>query len=132
MTRIYREAIQFALASLIVVGAWSCADTMQYLQSPNGRAVTATAGTIAQIALEAAAQDFGGPTAGKLASAGLDALGAVMQGYIDRPVPVAVVTASPGIQPIGKAVAPLVAPGKPITQADVNIVYKAAAIASKK
>lgn len=136
----YRQALRFLIASVLIAVAWyvapmsqiGCADTKQYLQTPQGKAVLSTSETIAHVALEAAAQNFGGPTAGRLASAGLDALGAVLQGYIDKPVPPAIVKASPGIRPIGNAVAPLIPAGKPITQADVNTVYRAAAIAAKK
>ncbi len=92
----------------------------------------ATSETIANVALSAAATTYGGPAAGQLASAGLDALGTVLQGYIDKPVPPAVVKAAPGIQPVAKAVSPLVASGVPVTQADVNTVFKAASIAAKK
>jgi hypothetical protein len=116
---------------MIIAGAWACADTKQYLQSTQGKAVLATSETIAQIAVTAAATTYGGPLAGQLAGAGLNALGSVLQGYIDKPVPPSVVKASPGIKSVGKAVAPLIPTG-PITQADVNTVYKAAAIAAKK
>ncbi len=103
-----------------------------YLQTPQGKAVLATSETIANVALSAAASAYGGPAAGQLASAGLDALGTVLQGYIDRPVPPAVVKAAPGITPVANAVAPLVPTGKPITQGDVNTVFQAASIAAKK
>ncbi len=141
MKRVHRQSLRFLILSVIVSACWAvapvglftgCADTQQYLQSTQGKAVLATSETIAQVALEAAATNFGGPTAGKLASAGLDALGSVLQGYIDKPVPLSVVKAAPGVQGVGKAVAPLLAPGNPVTQADVNAVYQAAAIAAKK
>ncbi len=109
-----------------------CADTQQYLQSPQGKAVIATSETIAHVAVTAAATTYGGPLAGQLAGAGLDALASVLQGYINKPVPAAVVKASPGITSVANAVAPLVQSGAPVTQADVNTVYKAAAIAAKK
>ncbi len=141
MKRVHRQSLRFLIVSVLIAGCWAvapvglftgCADTKQYLQSTQGKAVLATSETIAQVALEAAATNFGGPTAGKLASAGLDALGSVLQGYIDKPVPLAVVKAAPGVQGVGKAVAPLLAPGNPVTQSDVNTVYQAAAIAAKK
>jgi hypothetical protein len=116
---------------MIIAGAWACADTKQYLQSTQGKAVLSTSEMIAQIAVTAAATTYGGPLAGQLAGAGLNALGSVLQGYIDKPIPPSVVKASPGIQSVGKAVAPLIPTG-PITQTDVNTVYKAAKIASKK
>lgn len=105
----------------------SCAE----LQSTQGQAVIATGETIAKVAVQAAATTYGGPLAGQLAGAGLDALASVLQGYINKPIPAAVVKASPGIQAVGKAVQPLVASGQPVTQTDVNIVYKAAAIAAQ-
>ncbi len=129
-----RQLLRFAIFAVLAIGCWltSCAAEKQYLQSTQGKAVLVTSETIAQVALEAAAQNFGGPTAGKLASAGLDALGAVLQGYIDKQVPAAVVKASPGIQGVGKAVQPFVASGQTVTQSDVDTVYQAAAIAGKK
>ncbi len=129
-----RQLLRFAIFAILLGGCLliSCAAEKQYLQSTQGRAVLVTSETIAQVALEAAAQNFGGPTAGKLASAGLDALGAVLQGYIDKQVPAAVVKASPGIQGVGKAVQPFVASGQPVSQSDVDTVYQAAAIAGKK
>jgi hypothetical protein len=132
MKQVHREALRFVLAAAIIAGACACADTKQYLQSNQGKAVMATSETIAHIAVTAAATTYGGPLAGQLAGAGLDALGAVLQGYIDKPVPTAIVQAAPGIKQVGKAVLPLIEPGAPITQADVNTVYKAAAIATKE
>ncbi len=117
---------------IAVFALYGCADIQQYLQSPNGKAVLATSETIAQIAVQAAATTYGGPLAGQLAGAGLDALGTVLQGYIDKPVPAAVVAAAPGIKGVGKKVAPLIAQGVPVKQSDVDAVFKAAAIASKK
>ncbi len=109
------------LFALLMFG---CADTQQYLQSPQGKAVLATAETIAHVAATAA----GGPLAG----AGLDALAAVAQAYIDRPIPAAIVKASPGIASVANAVAPFVSSASPITQGDVNTLFQAAAIAVKK
>ncbi len=109
------------LFALLMFG---CADTQQYLQSPQGKAVLATAETIAHVAATAA----GGPLAG----AGLDALAAVAQAYIDRPIPASIVKASPGIASVAAAVAPFVSSASPITQGDVNTLFQAAAIAVKK
>ncbi len=109
-----------------------CADTQQWLQSSQGTAVVATSETIAKVAVEAAATTYGGPLAGQLAGAGLDALAAVLQGYIDKPVPPAIVKASIGTPTVAKAVAPLVSATAPVTQANVNSIFKAAAIAAKK
>lgn len=129
-----RQLLRYVILAILAAGSWlvACQSEKQYLQSPQGKAILVTSETIAQVALEAAAQNFGGPTAGKLASAGLDALGAVLQGYIDNQIPAAVVKASPGIQGVGKAVQPFIASGQTVTQSDVDTVYQAAAIASKK
>lgn len=108
-----------------------CADTRQFLQSPRGSAITTTSETIAKIAIQAAATTYGGPAAGQLAGAGLDALASVLQGYINKPIPAEIVKKSPGIPAVEKAVAPLVASGAPVTQADVDAVFAAAAIATK-
>ncbi len=111
------------LLSLITILLFGCAGTQQYLQSPQGKAVLATSEVIAHVAATAA----GGPLAG----AGLDALAAVAQAYIDRPIPAAVVKASPGITSVANAVAPYVNSVSPVTQADVNTLFQAAAIATK-
>ncbi len=112
------------ILALLLFALIGCADTQQYLQSPQGKAVLATAETIAHVAATAA----GGPLAG----AGLDALAAVAQAYIDRPIPAAIVKASPGIASVANAVAPFVSSASPITQGDVNTLFRAAAIAVKK
>jgi hypothetical protein len=109
-----------------------CGTTQQFLQSPQGTAIVATSETIAKTAVEAAASTYGGPLAGQLAGAGLDALATVLQGYINKPVPAAIVKASPGITSVANAVAPLIANQAPVTQANVNTIYQAAAIAAKK
>ncbi len=113
----------------VCVGLMGCADTQQYLKSPQGAAIVATSETIAKVAVQAAATTYGGPVAGQLAGAGLDALGTVLQGYINKPVPAAVVKASPGIPAVANAVAPLVRNSAPVTQANVNAVFQAARIA---
>jgi hypothetical protein len=123
------------IITLLVIPALfmsGCAAAKTFLGSPGGQALLSNAETVAQVALEAAATNFGGPTAGKLASAGLDALASVLQGYIGKLVPPAIVKASPGIQPVGTAIAPLISSTAPVTQADVNNVYQAAAIAAQK
>jgi hypothetical protein len=112
---------RFALIACLFM--FGCADTQTYLQSPQGKAVLATAETIAHVAAVAA----GGPLAG----AGLDALAVVAQAYVDRPIPPAIVKASPGIQAVANAVAPLIT-SAPVTQADVNTLFQAALIAAKK
>lgn len=120
---------RFLALTLLLSG---CADTQTFLQSPQGSAILSTSETIAHVAVTAAATTYGGPMAGQLAGAGLDALATVLQGYINKPVPPAIVKASPGIASVANAVAPLVQSGAPVTQADVNAVFQAASIAAKK
>ncbi len=120
---------RFIALALLLSG---CADTQTFLKSPQGSAILSTSETIAHVAVQAAATTYGGPVAGQLAGAGLDALATVLQGYINKPVPAAVVKASPGITAVANAVAPLVQSGAPVTQGDVNAVFQAASIAAKK
>lgn len=109
------------LTAIILTG---CAQ----LQTQQGQAVLATSGTIASAAVNAAATHYGGPVAGQLASAGLNALGSVMQGYVGQPVPPKIVQASPGVSGVGKAILSYVS-NSPVVQADVNKVFQAAALA---
>jgi hypothetical protein len=128
------ETAIMIVTGVIIALFISCAATgpQQYLQSPQGHAVLTTSEDVANVALSAAATSFGGPVAGQLASAGLSALGAVLQGYINRPIPAKVVKATPGVAGVGSAVAPLVSSQKPVTQGDVNLMYQAAAVAATK
>jgi hypothetical protein len=103
-----------------------------YLQTPQGSALLTTSESVANVALSAAATTYAGPVARQLASAGLSALGSVLQAYVNRPIPPAIVKASPGVAGVGAAVAKDISPSKPVTQADVNAVYQAASIAAKK
>ena len=86
--------------------------------------------TLANIAGTAAATYYGGPAAGQLASAGLSALGSVLQGYVGNTIPTSVVQATPGVANVGEAVAGVIAPNHTVSQSDVNVVNQAAAIAS--
>jgi hypothetical protein len=86
--------------------------------------------TLANIAGTAAATYYGGSAAGELASAGLSALGSVLQGYVGNTVPTTVVQATPGVANVGDAVAGVIAANHTVTQGDVNAVNQAAAIAS--
>jgi hypothetical protein len=75
---------------------------------------------------------YGGPAAGELASAGLSALGSVLQGYVGNTVPTSVVQASPGVANVGVAVAGVIAPNHTVSQSDVNTVNQAAALIRMK
>ncbi len=109
----------------------SCSNTGSFLSSPQGAAAIASATQIASVAVAAAATQYGGQAAGQYASAGLNALGSVMQGYVGYVAAQKTVVAAPGVANVGNAVAPLIPTTTPITQTDVNTVYQAAAIASK-
>jgi hypothetical protein len=119
-----RQLIAFSVLILIA----GCA----YLQTPQGSALLTTSESVANVALSAAATTYAGPVVGQLASAGLSALGSVLQSYVNRPIPPEIVKASPGVAGVGAAVAKDISPSKPVTQADVNAVYRAASIAAKK
>lgn len=98
--------------------------------TPNQQAIATTATNIARIAVSAAATFYGGPAAGALASAGLDALGTVIQSYVGHPIPADIVTAAPGVNGVGPALVTIVAPDHKVTQADADKVTQAAAIAA--
>ena len=98
------------------------------LTSPRSGALLVGAETLANIAGAAAATYYGGPAAGQLASAGLSALGSVLQGYVGATVPASVVEATPGVANVGSAVAAVIAPNHTVSQNDVNIVNQAASL----
>ena len=133
MTRLKAESGRFLLAIGIFT---ACLAVDPYfsgcssLSTPQGQATIAMAEQIANAAGTAAATTYGGPVAGQLASAGLDALGTVLNGYIGTKVPANIVKASPGVSGVGSAVAPLLA--KTITTQDVSAVFTAAKIVKKK
>jgi len=100
------------------------------LTSTERGALLVGAESLANIAGTAAATYYGGSEAGELASAGLSALGSVLQGYVGASIPTAVVQATPGVGNVGEAVASVIAPNKTVSQSDVNTVNAAAQIAS--
>jgi hypothetical protein len=117
--------------SLLAIGALAILQpACSTLTSPQRGALLVGAETLANIAGTAAATYYGGPAAGQLASAGLSALGSVLQGYVGATVPTSVVTATPGIANVGEAVAEVIAPSHKVSQTDVNTVNKAATLAA--
>ena len=102
------------------------------LTSSQKGALLVGAQTLANIAGTAAATYYGGPAAGELASAGLSALGSVLQGYVGNTVPTSVVKATPGVANVGAAVAGVIAPNHTVKQSDVDIVNQAAALIRMK
>ncbi len=117
-----KTRITSILTALIVMGCTN--------MTPQQKAIATNAETLASIAATAAATFYGGPVAGQLASAGLSALGQVLQGYVGTTVPKAVVENSPGIAGVGAAVAAQIPSKTPISQSTVNTVNRAAAIAA--
>lgn len=75
----------------------------------------------------AAATAYGKPQA----AAGLNALGAVLQAYVGQPIPSKVVAATPATGSMGVDMAGLISNTKPVTQADANALFQAAAIVAK-
>jgi hypothetical protein len=117
--------------SLLLVGALSLFQpACGTLTNPQRGALLVGAGTLANIAGTAAATYYGGPAAGQLASAGLSALGSVLQGYVGANVPTSVVQATPGVAKVGAAVSGVIATNHKVNQTDVNTVNQAAAIAA--
>jgi hypothetical protein len=117
--------------SILLIGAISLFQPACGTLSTSQRgALLVDAGTLANIAGTAAATYYGGPAAGQLASAGLSALGSVLQGYVGTAVPASIVEATPGVANVGSAIVPMIAPNHTVTQSDVNTVNKAAQIAS--
>ena len=100
------------------------------LGSTQRGALLVGAESLANIAGTAAATYYGGPAAGRLASAGMSALGSVLQGYVGAAIPASVVEATPGVANVGAAVAAVIAPDHAVSQADVNTVDQAAKIES--
>lgn len=116
-----KSKLAASIAALAILA--SCAEL-----TPQQRALLSGAETIASVAATAAATFYGGPAAGQLASAGLSALGTVLQGYVGSTVPKAIVETSPGVAGVGEAVA-AVLPLSPVSQKTVDNVNKAAQIA---
>ena len=96
--------------------------------TPRQQAFLSSAETIAGVAATAAATFYGGPVAGQLASAGLSALGTVLQGYVGVTVPKAIIENSPGIAGVGQAMTDIL-PQQPISQKTVDTIHKAAVVA---
>ena len=115
--------------SIIAIGALAFFQpACSTLTSPQRGALLVGAETLANIAGTAAATYYGGSAAGQLASAGLSALGSVLQGYVGATVPTSVVQATPGVANVGSAVAAVIAPNHTISQSDVNTVNHAASL----
>ena len=117
------------LKSILLAGALLSVSACSTPPTAQESALLVGAETLANIAGTAAATYYGGAAAGQLASAGLSALGTVLQGYVGTTVPESIVQASPGVANVGEAVGAVIAPNKPVSQKDVNIINAAAQIA---
>jgi len=98
--------------------------------SPQSRAaLSAGEDFLLQAAYGAAVYYLGGqfPSTNQLASAGLYGIADVVQAYVGQPIPQAIVAASAGNPLVGGAIAREVNPSVPVTQADANTLYIAAA-----
>jgi len=127
-TPIFRRSQSSLCAIAITAAAALFQPACSTLTSTQRGALLVGAETLANIAGTAAATYYGGPAAGQLASAGLSALGTVLQGYVGATVPTSVIQATPGVANVGTAIAGVIAPDHTVSQADVNTVNKAAAI----
>jgi hypothetical protein len=112
------------LSALLMVGCST-------LTAPTQQALVTTAENLASSAVKAVAQHYGGAAAGDLASAGLSALGAVLQGYVGTTVPPTVLQSSPGVAGVGQNAVAFISSKWPVTQNVVDQVHRAAAIAAQ-
>lgn len=87
------------------------------------------AAMVAKQAVVAVAQHYGGDKAGELASAGLSAAADVLQGYTNQTPPLQVAAASPGVTGVGQVVVNYLVDRGWVSQAVVNQLHDAAAIA---
>ena len=121
-----------ASRSLLVLGALTFLQPSCSTLTPSQRgALLVDAETLASIADDAVTA-YRGPAAGALASAGLSALGSVLEGYVGSTIPTSIVVATPGVGKVGAAVAAVVSPSQNVTQQDVNVVNDAAAVAQSQ
>jgi hypothetical protein len=122
--------VNFSLSFLAIGALTLFQPACSTLTSSQKGALLVGAESLANIAGTAAATYYGGPAAGQLASAGLSALGSVLQGYVGATIPQSIVQATPGVNGVGPAVANVIASNHTVTQADVNTVNTAAQIAT--
>lgn len=117
--------MKYLLASIALLFA-SCATL-----TPTQGALLVDAISLAKITGSAAAGVYGGPAAGAAASAILNGFGTVAQGYVNSKIPKSVVVATPGVDQVGQVLSNVISTKGTVTQADVNTIYDAAAIAAK-
>lgn len=96
----------------------------------NFPAPDSVAGRLAQSAVVAVAQHYGGDKAGELASAGLSAAAEVMQGYVNKQPPLQVAAASPGVAGVGQVIVNYLVDRGYVTQGTVQQIHDAASIAA--
>lgn len=87
--------------------------------------------TLANKAVVAAAEHYGGQKAADLASAGLSATASVLQGYVDKKPPLDIIVESPGVEGVGHILVNYLKDKKVVTQSTINNLHKAATFAAK-
>lgn len=97
--------------------------------TPQQHAILASAETIANTIVGAAATVYAGPAVGLAASNILYAAENVAQAYVGMTIPQAVIAATPGVTKVGLALTTLIPPTRTITQSDVTTLNKAAELA---
>lgn len=85
---------------------------------------------LAQSAVTAVAQHYGGAQAAELAAAGLSATADVIQGYVDQKPPLQVAANSPGVKGVSQIVVDYLKTKGWVTQSTVDNLHSAAQIAA--
>ena len=88
------------------------------------------AGSLANMAVTAAAKHYGGDKAASFASSALSAVGEVAQGYVGKEPPIDVITQSAGVKGVGTIAVDWLIDKGVVTQDTVNNIHKAAELAA--
>lgn len=86
---------------------------------------------LANKAVVAAAEHYGGQKAADLASAGLSATASVLQGYVDKKPPLDIIVESPGVEGVGHILVDYLKDKGAVKQSTIDNLHKAATFASK-
>lgn len=87
--------------------------------------------TLANKAVTAAAEHYGGQKAADLASAGLSATASVLQGYVDKKPPLDIIVESPGVEGVGHILVDYLKDKGVVKQSTIDNLHKAATFAAK-
>lgn len=110
------------LSSLLFVGCATPVTTWQSKLAPD---------TLANKAIVAAAEHYGGQKAADLASAGLSATASVLQGYVDKKPPLDIIVESPGVEGVGHILVDYIKDKGIVKQSTIDNLHKAATFAAK-